>query len=355
MKKLLLVLLFVPLVSFGQTFGDGYRDGFREGYCLEQNPCSPPNRSVIPSPNYGYDKYSDGYQRGLIDGKAQKVNLTGYNSTANLATSPMPAGSGNTISSSYGTLSTSPVRSNGAYTNYDGGAAAEINAMKQKQESLNKMNESMANLTGSLIANMRKNVKNEILVPLKVDLNAFKYIVFNKVGPDAGKSATRTLIRKLKKNLTPLDYKVINLLAKKEEDNDPIPEDLKSDPSIGLYFTFKCTDDMQGVSAYLSIFDSNENLVFYKNTVGWMVSGVTKKIASELLANNHSYKPNIPKYLPVQLTEEDILVRKEKADIAKDEAVKRLKEAKDLFDSGILTKEEYDKLVAKYKPIIMGN
>ena len=39
----------------------------------------------------------------------------------------------------------------------------------------------------------------------------------------------------------------------------------------------------------------------------------------------------------------------------KDEAVKRLKEAKDLFDSGILTKEEYDKLVAKYKPIIMGN
>ena len=38
-----------------------------------------------------------------------------------------------------------------------------------------------------------------------------------------------------------------------------------------------------------------------------------------------------------------------------DEAIKRIKEAKDLFDTGILSQEEYDKLVAKYKAIIMGN
>ncbi|MDB3968138.1 SHOCT domain-containing protein [Flavobacteriaceae bacterium] len=45
----------------------------------------------------------------------------------------------------------------------------------------------------------------------------------------------------------------------------------------------------------------------------------------------------------------------EKEVIGRDEAIKRIKEAKDLFDSGILSQEEYDELVAKYKAIIMGN
>lgn len=37
------------------------------------------------------------------------------------------------------------------------------------------------------------------------------------------------------------------------------------------------------------------------------------------------------------------------------EAIKRIKEAKDLFDTGILSQGEYDELVTKYKAIIMGN
>ena len=41
--------------------------------------------------------------------------------------------------------------------------------------------------------------------------------------------------------------------------------------------------------------------------------------------------------------------------INRDEAIKRIKEAKDLFETGILSQEEYDKLVAKYKAIIMAN
>ena len=41
--------------------------------------------------------------------------------------------------------------------------------------------------------------------------------------------------------------------------------------------------------------------------------------------------------------------------IDRDQAIKRIKEVKDLFDTGILSQEEYDKLVAKYKAIIMAN
>ncbi len=39
----------------------------------------------------------------------------------------------------------------------------------------------------------------------------------------------------------------------------------------------------------------------------------------------------------------------------RDEAVKRLKEAKEMLDMGILTKDEYDSMSKKLKPIIMGN
>lgn len=41
--------------------------------------------------------------------------------------------------------------------------------------------------------------------------------------------------------------------------------------------------------------------------------------------------------------------------ITRDEAVKRLKDAKEMLDIGILTKDEYDSLSKKLKPIIIGN
>lgn len=45
----------------------------------------------------------------------------------------------------------------------------------------------------------------------------------------------------------------------------------------------------------------------------------------------------------------------EKKGIDRDEAIKRIKEAKDLFDTGILSQQEYDELVKKYKEVIMKN
>ena len=41
--------------------------------------------------------------------------------------------------------------------------------------------------------------------------------------------------------------------------------------------------------------------------------------------------------------------------LARDEAVKQLKEAKEMLDLGILTQDEYDKISAKLKPIIINN
>ena len=47
--------------------------------------------------------------------------------------------------------------------------------------------------------------------------------------------------------------------------------------------------------------------------------------------------------------------QKETNKISRQEAVIRLKEAKEMLDAGILSKEEYDFLSKKLKPIILNN
>ena len=72
MKKLILILLFIPLVSFGQTvFSNGYIAGFKKGYCGESYGCISPELTFYnaPQPNLGFNSYSDGYSQGIIAGK----------------------------------------------------------------------------------------------------------------------------------------------------------------------------------------------------------------------------------------------------------------------------------------------
>jgi len=73
MKKLLLVFLFIPLISFSQ-YSNGYRDGWKKGYCFEKGySCVAPYPPMAPTPNLtkGEDfNYKSGYSRGLLDGRA---------------------------------------------------------------------------------------------------------------------------------------------------------------------------------------------------------------------------------------------------------------------------------------------
>lgn len=52
--------------------------------------------------------------------------------------------------------------------------------------------------------------------------------------------------------------------------------------------------------------------------------------------------------------ENEKIENKNSNQIEKDNSIKELKKLKDLFDSGILTKEEYDKAAAPHKKIVLG-
>ena len=78
MKKLILLLLFIPLFSFGQSlktdFKKGYEAGYKKGYCMEDILCSEPVLKQTPISKSGFDSYSDGYAIGVIDGNRDKEN-----------------------------------------------------------------------------------------------------------------------------------------------------------------------------------------------------------------------------------------------------------------------------------------
>ena len=91
MKKLLIVLILLPLVSYGQ-FDNGYSDGWKEGYCYGKGiGCIAPVPPIAPIPDLikGEDfTYKSGYSRGLLDGKA--ANSEGNSSRSKEAATPAP-------------------------------------------------------------------------------------------------------------------------------------------------------------------------------------------------------------------------------------------------------------------------
>ena len=94
MKKLLLLLLIVPMISFGQTstsatesdFRNGYITGFKKGYCIDERYCNPPFSIKVPLwGKMGFNTYSDGYSKGVVAGKAKK-DSSDNNSSSNAST-----------------------------------------------------------------------------------------------------------------------------------------------------------------------------------------------------------------------------------------------------------------------------
>lgn len=73
MKKLILLLLMIPLLSFNvntSSFCDGWKKGYVAGYCYQVKGCIAPIVPVCPIAKIGETTYQDGYNRGFVAGRA---------------------------------------------------------------------------------------------------------------------------------------------------------------------------------------------------------------------------------------------------------------------------------------------
>lgn len=90
------VLLFSSFILIEQTsaqsnFDIGYKMGYENGYCFKHFPCVPPLVPITPIPYLGetFNSYSDGYNRGVVEGYNQRrfddaknnINKSSDNST----------------------------------------------------------------------------------------------------------------------------------------------------------------------------------------------------------------------------------------------------------------------------------
>jgi hypothetical protein len=69
LKKLLLILLLVPAITFASDFDRGYELGFCEGYRYVRGQFSiSPISPIPPIPPVGRDRFLDGYNMGFVEG-----------------------------------------------------------------------------------------------------------------------------------------------------------------------------------------------------------------------------------------------------------------------------------------------
>lgn len=337
MKNLIILLFSISM--FSQDYYSAYQEGYKKGYCFEDFGCTPPIPPNSPTPRSGFDSYEDGYNRGFSDGKAAKQKNQKSSSQKPSNNYELPKFERNYTSNS-----------SGAYSNpqavVDNSGSVFANAISSAGN----------NFSNAINSRPRKALKNEVITELKVDLNAYKYIVFRRVENEGVINTSGFIKNKVKKRLSKKGYNVLDFSEKKQHKNDPIPNDLNEDPTIGLYASLQVKNNFgSSIEVRLELFDSNEDLVYEKFSVSTSSGGAADKVSSELASKNHKYDPSLEKYLPILLSEEEKIAIQKAIDSKKEYALNEIKRLKELLDLELISKEEFEEKSKELKEIILAN
>ena len=282
MKKLLLILMFVPLVSFGQTNPAGN---------LGKN--RPKNYTI---------KDSRGNKVGTLEGESKPFQGWDYNAASRAQAEGQKANA------------TAPTGGSTPPTIIAASALKSESSTKIKT----KLNVDLNNFTHIALIDAR----------MMAMTLGYGYVPFRR----------KASFNRLASALSFSEFTVLNpreVDKKKWKKNSMFLKETKDPNWLYVYYIVNA----QGV-------DLNSNLIFRdsENNLLYSASHTNVSITEAMSIFENMDVSN-------DINSNDV----EKEVIDRDEAIKRIKEAKDLFDSGILSQEEYDELLAKYKAIIMAN
>lgn len=165
------------------------------------------------------------------------------------------------------------------------------------------------------------------------NLNQFKYIIISNVTA-AKDREVKKMRNEIKEQLKKTNYIVLDGF-------NEIPKELENNVDMGLLLTVSCHNEgWPFKKVILSITDYDGNIIHQRGVRhDRSAHYLTKLTLSSIVSHPHSFRKKI-------------VLNKNK--ITREEAIKKLKEAKDLYDSGIINKAEYEIFSNKYKPIIMN-
>tara|TARA_B100001175_G_scaffold39732_1_gene29064 strand:- start:29 stop:757 length:729 start_codon:yes stop_codon:yes gene_type:complete len=224
-------------------------------------------------------------------------------------------------------------------------AQETLNVNVKKEKSFGEQQNEAATARAATAAAM-SDAKRTTIVPLSVDFNDYTHIAIVDVLNSAGRRG-KSGFNNVFKALISSPLTILNPTSDKNKfkENSFYLRNTKNPKWLYLYYTASRI----GVDLTVSIILRNlENEIVYSaSSINIPFREVLNQVANGSLTLNENLGIIKEKNTNFDGVEKEV--------IGRDEAIKRIKEAKDLFDTGILSQEEYDKLVAKYKVIIMAN
>jgi len=128
-----------------------------------------------------------------------------------------------------------------------------------------------------------------------------------------------------------------------------IPEDLKNNPNLGIYLYLDSQNDgwpFKNVKFSLTDYKGN---IIHQRAVRHDRSAqfLSKLTLKSIKGHPHTFDPS--------LIEKELLSNDEFSNMNKSDALKKLKEAKEFLELSVISKEQYEELVLKLKPILLDN
>jgi hypothetical protein len=183
--------------------------------------------------------------------------------------------------------------------------------------------------------------KCEDVLPININLNKFKYIFINKISASKQKEEVE-INETILEELSTTSWVILDI--EKE-----VPEDLKNNPNLAIYLYIDSQNDgwpFKNVS--LSLTDYKGKIIHQRAVRHDRSASFLSKLTLKTI-KTYPYK------FDPSLIEKELLTNDESNNISKTDALKKLKEAKEFLELNVISKEQYEELVLKLKPILLNN
>lgn len=331
MKKLIVLLLLIPFFSFSQSeYNRGYKKGYKDGYCIEYKNCAAVVSPVAPIPPVGGDNYSYGYQKGLSDGqkkgREKQKEFDGEDDTQ--SSSPKTS----IYDAAFSNDNTSKENNNKSMQAIlvpleQRGKSTYFPKPRKNKKKFKKLNVSIFKGFGSL--NLRKDYSSDedpMFLQEKLFLGLKRKDLI--VSPNSPYIVDFQYRYRADAMISGCGGVVFNKLYISITDN-------RNNKKVGEItfkqgnFESKCIDDVvyQTIERLIEL-NSTFKLTDYENEI--IIAKSTENSNSNEMKNSNNVK-------------------------SKDEAIKLLKELKELLDLELISKEEFDKKSKELKKIILDN
>ena len=335
---LTLTLLMLSFSSFGQgTFCDGWDKGYQAALKSCREYATTP---TCPS-KFNNQSYSDGYGKGYAEAllkcpEKDKTKTLAERTESNSGTDQFGYNSSiPSVEVDFNKIyKKNPINDPKNWTS----TSATTLTWDDVNKEMEKNYDNYANNLRRAAANgafLTASQKAKDIVPIKSSLNSYKYLVIKDIKVEKD-SQLKKVMNTINTELSKTNFEIINFNSKN------LPSDFLADTNLAVFLNVTSQLNNWPFRTVTSHLYNYEGEVLHSRSVRHDRSPhfLTRLVLEEIVAYPYIYSPKS---------------NMDSKKITREEAIKKLKEAKELLDLGILKKEEYDKIADELKPVIINN